>query len=95
MVNEAIASGWEVESIVLRKERESEADSFAPSQVYLTDTATFRQLSQHPHPEGILAVVSFQTMLRGFLFPYLLGPRARDSFEDSDPRQPRHPDRDG
>lgn len=59
MVKEAISSGWDIEAIILIQERAEEAEDFAPHTVYLTEESTFRQISQQPQPEGILAVLPF------------------------------------
>lgn len=59
MLQEALRAGWDIEAVILAERRAAEAQRFAPHPTYLAEAAQFRQLTQQPSPEGVLAVLPF------------------------------------
>ncbi len=59
MVNEALASGWQVEAVILKEGMEALMELPPSVNAFLAQTADFAKIVQLQSPEGVLAVVHF------------------------------------
>jgi len=59
MVREALLSNWKVEAVIFREDRVNLAIDLPEGPFFQCEEAQFRQLTQLPSPEGVLAVLGF------------------------------------